>query len=219
MILSMTGFGRGEAERNGLQATVELTSVNGRYLETQIRLPRGFNALEPHFKGILANSFSRGKITCTLAWESGPAAMGRVTLNEQMAAMYQEVFRQIKDKMDIPGEVSVSDFVTLPDIFAYEPVEPDADLVREITEEALLEAIEALREMRRVEGEKLLADLTDAHGVPGFEDEVSKVMVDHLEAADEVTYDKLGSVIARKKGNSDKPKIMIAGHTSISVIC
>ncbi len=161
MILSMTGFGRGEAERNGLQATVELTSVNGRYRETQIRLPRGFNALEPHFKELLANSFSRGKITCTLAWESGPAAMGRVTLNEQMAAMYQEVFRQIKDKMDIPGEMSVSDFVTLPDIFAYEPVEPDADLVREIAEEALLEAIEALREMRRVEGEKLLADLRE----------------------------------------------------------
>jgi len=60
--------------------------------------------------------------------------------------------------------------------------------------------------------EKLLADLTDAHGVSGFEDEVSRVMVDHLEAADEITYDKLGSVIARKKGSSDKPKIMIAGH-------
>jgi len=60
--------------------------------------------------------------------------------------------------------------------------------------------------------EKLLADLTDAHGVSGFEDEVSRVMVDHLKAADEITYDKLGSVIARKKGSSDKPKIMIAGH-------
>lgn len=60
--------------------------------------------------------------------------------------------------------------------------------------------------------ERLLADLTDAHGVSGFEDEIGKVMVNHLEAADEITYDNLGSVIARKKGKSDKPRIMIAGH-------
>ena len=50
--------------------------------------------------------------------------------------------------------------------------------------------------------EKMLADLTDANGVPGFEEEVAKVMVAHLEAASEITYDKLGSVIARKKGTA-----------------
>lgn len=60
--------------------------------------------------------------------------------------------------------------------------------------------------------QKLLEDLTNAHGIPGFEEEVTKVMVRHLEAADELTYDKLGSIIARKKGSADSPRIMIAGH-------
>jgi len=60
--------------------------------------------------------------------------------------------------------------------------------------------------------EQLLADLTNAHGVPGFEDEVARVMVEHIEAADETSYDKLGSVIARKKGLSDSPRVMVAGH-------
>ena len=60
--------------------------------------------------------------------------------------------------------------------------------------------------------EKLLADLTNAHGVSGFEDDVCKVVEQHLEAADEITYDKLGSIIATKKGESDEPRIMIAGH-------
>jgi putative aminopeptidase FrvX len=60
--------------------------------------------------------------------------------------------------------------------------------------------------------EQLLADLTNAHGVPGFEEEIAEVMINHLEAADEITYDKLGSVIARKRGSSDTPRIMIAGH-------
>jgi putative aminopeptidase FrvX len=60
--------------------------------------------------------------------------------------------------------------------------------------------------------EKLLADLTNAHGVSGFEEDVCKVVEKHLEAADEVTYDKIGSIIARKKGDATEPKIMIAGH-------
>ncbi len=60
--------------------------------------------------------------------------------------------------------------------------------------------------------EKLLADLTNAHGVPGFEDEAARVMIAHLKGADEITSDKLGSVIARKKGTSDSPRVMIAGH-------
>ncbi len=60
--------------------------------------------------------------------------------------------------------------------------------------------------------EKLLADLTNAHGVSGFEEDVCKVAENHLEAADEITYDRIGSIIAKKKGNADSPKVMIAGH-------
>jgi putative aminopeptidase FrvX len=60
--------------------------------------------------------------------------------------------------------------------------------------------------------EKLLADLTDAHGISGFEEDAAKVMVKNIETADDITYDKLGSVIARKRGTSDSPKIMVAGH-------
>jgi len=60
--------------------------------------------------------------------------------------------------------------------------------------------------------EKLLRDLTDAHGVPGFEDEAVEVMKNHLKAADEIKYDKLGSIVAVKKGRSERPRVMIAGH-------
>jgi len=60
--------------------------------------------------------------------------------------------------------------------------------------------------------EKLLEDLTEAHGAPGFEDEAIEAMKSHIKAADEITYDKLGSLIARKRGKSDSPRIMIAGH-------
>lgn len=176
MILSMTGYGRGEAEKNGNKATVELTSVNGRYLESQIRLPRGLNVLESHLKGILTESFSRGKISCAMGWESGPETVGRVLLNEPMVARYQEVFQQIKKSVNLPGEVTISDFMALPDVITYEPAEPDADLVREIAEEALRQAIKALIDMRRAEGEKLMFDLRDRLKI--ITDTVSKIEVD-----------------------------------------
>ena len=60
--------------------------------------------------------------------------------------------------------------------------------------------------------EKLLQELTDAHGVPGFEEDAVEVMRKHLKAADEITYDKLGSLVAVKKGKSERPRLMIAGH-------
>ena len=60
--------------------------------------------------------------------------------------------------------------------------------------------------------EKLLQELTDAHGISGFEDEAVEVMKRHLKGADEITYDKLGSLIAVKKGKSERPRVMIAGH-------
>ncbi len=159
MIRSMTGFGRGEAEANGHKATVELSSVNGRYLETQVRLPRGFNILESPFKEKIAGKFSRGKISCTLAWESPPEAVGDVSLNEPMARMYQEVFQQIKDKLDLPGEVTVADFVTLPEVFHYRAAEPDLEFVQRLGEQALAGAIDGLRLMRQAEGERLQSDL------------------------------------------------------------
>jgi putative aminopeptidase FrvX len=59
---------------------------------------------------------------------------------------------------------------------------------------------------------KLLQELTDSHGIPGFEEEAVAVMKKHIEAADDISYDKLGSLIARKKGTSQRPRVMIAGH-------
>jgi len=160
MIMSMTGFGRGETARDGNKATVELTSVNSRYFESQLRLPRELSSLEPRFREILAGSFSRGKISCVLAWEPAPGAGGRVSLNEQMAAMYQEIFRRIKEKLNLPGEVAVADFVGLPEILTFEPEQPDSKLVYEIAEQALVQAAATLKEMRRAEGEKIHQDLS-----------------------------------------------------------
>ncbi len=160
MIRSMTGFGRGEAGQNGHNATVELSSVNSRYLELQFRLPRELNALEPRLRETLSESFSRGKIYCTVVWEAAPGAAGRVELNEPLAEMYQEVFRQLKERFDPTGEVRIQDFAGLPDIFTFVPTQIEPELVEEIVVSALTQAATALKTLRSAEGEKILVDLS-----------------------------------------------------------
>jgi len=159
MISSMTGFGRGEAKQDGHRATMELTSINSRYLELQVRLPRELAALEPRVKEILSDSFSRGKLMCVLAWEPASGATIKVALNEPVARMYQDVFRQIQECLGVSGEVTVRDMVTLPDVFTVSSQGFDAQLAGAVAEEALGQAVAALREMRHAEGQKIHHDL------------------------------------------------------------
>lgn len=161
MISSMTGFGRGEAEKDGHRATVELTSINSRYLEFQLRLPRELNVLEPRFKEILAEAFSRGKVTCILGWEPASGTGTRVALNEPVARMYQEVFRQIQEHLGLPGDVTARDLVAFPDVFTVTTEGVDPRLAGEVAERALSQAVAALQEMRRSEGQKIRDDLAE----------------------------------------------------------
>jgi uncharacterized protein (TIGR00255 family) len=159
MLLSMTGFGRGEAVRDGHKATVELTSVNSRFLEFQFRVPRELNLLEPRFKEILAESFSRGKLSCVLVWERAPGVAAKITINEPLAEAYAEAFQQLRGIIGLSADARISDFVTMPDIINVEPAEIDQDLVSGITQEALIRAAAALRDMRLAEGGKIAQDL------------------------------------------------------------
>lgn len=160
MLLSMTGFGRGEATRDGHKATIELTSVNSRYLEFQFRLPRELNVLEPRLKEILSESFSRGKISCVLVWERAPGVVAKISVNEPLAEAYAKALKQLKEKTGIQADPVLGDFVTIQDILTVEAAAIDQELIAAITEEALNEAATALKTMRLAEGEKIGRDLT-----------------------------------------------------------
>jgi len=160
MLLSMTGFGRSEAARDGHKATIELTSVNSRFLEFQFRLPRELNILEPRLKEILSESFSRGKISCVLVWERAPGVVAKISVNEPLAEAYLAALEQLKAKVGIRADPVLSDFVSMPDILTIEAAEIDQELIFEIAEEALTKAAAALKDMRLAEGEKISRDLT-----------------------------------------------------------
>jgi uncharacterized protein (TIGR00255 family) len=138
---------------------VEISSVNNRFCEIQFRLPKFLSPLESRLKEKILSRITRGKIGYNLTWEENTPISSYAKLNEEAAEIYYKIFKQLKEKYDLSGELEVEDFVNLPDLIKVEKEEYDLEkaweTIAEVTEKALAE----LNSMRSSEGLKLSADL------------------------------------------------------------
>jgi uncharacterized protein (TIGR00255 family) len=159
MILSMTGYGKAEAIGPEFKVMVEISSVNNRFCEIQFRLPKFLSSLESKLKEKILGKITRGKITYSLTWEENLPLSSYVKLNEEAAEVYYIIFKQLKEKYNLSGELKVKDFVNLPDLIKMEKEEYDLEkawgVIAEVTEKALAE----LNSMRSSEGSSLSTDL------------------------------------------------------------
>ncbi len=159
MIRSMTGFGRGNYEKDGRNFTIEIKSVNHRYFETNIRMPRVLIAFEDKIRKIIGEKVKRGKLDVFVTqgnYENGEAF---ASLNEKLVESYMECFQVLKDKYKLEGDVSVSQIARLPEVITLKQKEEDILESFDGIEQALNESLEALLFMREREGEKLLEDV------------------------------------------------------------
>lgn len=159
MIRSMTGYGRGDA-RGGLGALcVEMRSVNNRYLDVQIKLPRSLNALEPRIRGAVQEGFSRGRIDVFITRSGADANPVRFTVDHARAAQYLAALRELKERFSLPGEVDLALLNALPDLIGKEEIAEDLDALWISIAEGLRVAVETLRAMREQEGTALAQDI------------------------------------------------------------
>ncbi len=159
MIASMTGFGKAEVLKEGIKATVEITSVNNRFCEVQFRLPKFLSELEGEIKKLILSKITRGKINFSLGWEEETPASSFVKLNTEVSDVYYSIFEELKKKYELKGEAELKDFINLPDIVKVEKEEYDQKEAWEVIKEVTLSALEKIDKMRRSEGEKLALDL------------------------------------------------------------
>ena len=108
MILSMTGFGRGTAVRNGREITVELRSVNSRYFEYSSRMPRTCSYMDSRLKKQLNEQITRGKVELSLTVQNVDAADTVVTVNRELARSYQQALRDLSEELCIKNDTSAS---------------------------------------------------------------------------------------------------------------
>jgi len=160
MIKSMTGYGSAKGSSEKLDITVEVRSVNNRYLDCSIKLPRVFNAFEEKLKAIVTDSISRGKVDVYVSIDSSNADNIEIKINRPLVEAYVTALRTIASENALSGDLRVTDITRFPDILQAEKREVNSEeLCEEIA--AILEAALAdLNDMRKREGEKLGKDIS-----------------------------------------------------------
>ena len=158
-ILSMTGYGSAKGSCAGLEISVELKSVNNRYLDCSVRLPRNFLFAEDAIKRRVQAHISRGKVDVFVTVESAGTDEITVKVNEPLARGYAQAITQIADRLGLDGELNALAIARMPDVLTVEKPELDAEAltaaITDITERALCE----FDAMRAREGGKLRDDV------------------------------------------------------------
>ena len=159
LIKSMTGYGRAVQTVNGREFTVELRSVNNRYLDCSVRLPRLLSFGEDSVKQAVKHSISRGKVDVFISVRSEGGDETKVTLNQGVLEGYLAAMRQMVADYGVQDDISVSTVSRLPDVFLIEKPEVDEEQLLADLMGVVNAALEGYDAMRRTEGEALDRDL------------------------------------------------------------
>ena len=159
MICSMTGFGRCELSSGLKKVSVEIKSVNHRYLDVSIKMPKKFNVFENKIRDELKNYASRGKIDIFISYVDLSKGDVNVRFNEGVAEEYYEIFKSASDKFNLENDLTTSTLLRLPEVLTMEEECINEDEIWEFLLEALTKAFSDFRDARVTEGEKLRVDL------------------------------------------------------------
>lgn len=158
MIKSMTGFGRGEYEDNGLQATVEIRSVNHRFREITVRMPRIYLQLEEKIKKMVEEKVVRGHLDIFVKIEDNREKKRNIKLDKELVLAYYNCLREMAKMLDIEHQLDLVRFSQFPDLLIVEENEESLDEVWKVVQASLGDCLEQLLEMRTREGVKLQED-------------------------------------------------------------
>lgn len=172
---SMTGYGKGSANYEGRTLTVELKSVNHRYLDLSIRLPRAFLAYEDLFRQQLSLGLNRGHVDVYVNYEDCSNRPKKLNIDQGLAKSLVETSRQLQEQFDIKNDFNVNSLLKSQDVLTVMQEEDDPAIIKNLVTESVSAAATNLNKMREAEGEKLSVTLN------GFVDNIEK-LVDEISA-------------------------------------
>lgn len=157
---SMTGFGRGEARRDGVSWSVECASVNRKQLEAAVSLPRELSELEAQVRNLVAASVSRGRVNVTVRSESASeGSANAVNVDHALAQQYYHALHALALKLEIPAEVSLHDLMRLPGVVGLQQAETSAEQAWPLIDEAVSAGLKQMNAMRETEGAHLREEM------------------------------------------------------------
>lgn len=159
MIKSMTGFGRYEVSEENRKITVEMKSVNHRYLDVTLKMPKKLNFFDAAIRTILKEYIQRGKVDVYITYEDLSESNVALAYNQEIASQYMEYFRQMEEQFGLVNDVQVSMLARCPEVLVMEEKAEDEEEIWHLLEQAVRGACEKFVESRIREGEALRADL------------------------------------------------------------
>ena len=159
MVKSMTGYGRAEDTLNGCTITVELRSVNNRYLDCNVRMPRLYLFAEETIKSRVQNTISRGKVDVFVTLDATEGEQVQVSVNQPLADGYYAALKELAERYGLSQDISVSLLSRFPDVLLAEKAEEDVEQRAQDICTVLDRALADFDQMRTREGERLEADV------------------------------------------------------------
>ena len=197
MIKSMTGFGRYEVAENNRKFTVEMKSVNHRYLDVNIKMPKKLNFFESAIRAELKNYISRGKVDLFITYEDFSESNSSVRYNKEVAEEYLGYLRQMAKDFDLDDDIRVSTLSKYPEVFSMEEQNIDEEELWKELQKAIQGAAEMFVQTRIKEGENLRDDLiAKLDGMLNLVDFIAerspKIVAEYRQKLEEKVKDLLG---------------------------
>ena len=164
MISSMTGYGRSSSTHDGFTFTAEMRSVNHRYADISLRLPRELYPLEDRIRRMLLESIKRGRVDVSLVMDDMPAGLRQVKVNYDLAEDYYQALQLLSRRLKLSDEVKLKHLLQMPELFKPGSITLTEEQIWPAVSEALQEALTKLLDQRRIEGENLCRDLLERCG-------------------------------------------------------
>ena len=160
MVKSMTGYGRAREMRGGRDITVEVRSVNNRYLDCTVKMPRAYIFAEDAIKTRVQQAISRGKVDVFVTIDTSGTDVAVVQVNEGLAKGYYDALTRLKETFSLSGDITPEVLAKFPDVLTVTKAEEDVEAIAADICAVLEEALTAYNAMRTVEGEKLSQDVS-----------------------------------------------------------
>ncbi len=206
MIKSMTGFGRAEVVNGTRKITIEMKSVNHRYSEITIKMPKKLNIFEAGIRSVLKEYIHRGKVDVYITYEDEADCSEAVKYNKDVAEMYVKYIRQIADEFGLDNDMHASTIARMPDVLTTEELEVDEEDLWNDVEKAVRSCSEKFVEARIVEGEKLKKDILEKlDGMDKMVEEIIKRSPEIMKEYRERLNAKVSELIGN--GNLSEPAV------------
>lgn len=212
MITSMTGFGRGEASSDGISVTVELKTVNSRYLDISFRLPQSIRDKELELKELLQKYIERGNVSLSIHVDKADTGVPEITYNENLVRGYKNMLNNLCEVAGIVEPIKLNTLLEFEDIFeSREEDETTTEKIWELTQQSAESAAEELLHMRQQEGSQLENDLNKRID---HIDEMLEIVKEKVEGrSEEIKEDlleKINELIESDKIDPDRLEMEVA---------